>query len=99
MLRRPRRLRDARGPGLSAPVRTRLPERDAMAMAEVRRCHAQKAAYQRPEAGISGAGTAPAYGRRQNMQHSAFPPPPGWKYYLSSTVLDFAVQMGSGNPR
>ena len=38
----------------------------------------------------------------QNMQHSAFPPPrPGWKYCLtlSSTVLDFAVQMGSGNPR
>ena len=27
------------------------------------------------------------------MQHSAFPPPPGWKYYLSSTVLDCAVQM------
>ena len=33
------------------------------------------------------------------MQHPAFPPPPGWEYYLGSTVLDFAVRMGSGSPR
>ena len=38
-------------------------------------------------------------GAAKNMQHSAFPPPPGWKYYLSSTVLNFDVQMGSGDPR
>ena len=29
----------------------------------------------------------------------SLPPPPGWEYYLGSTVLDFAVRMGSGSPR
>ena len=35
---------------------------------------------------------------KQNMQHSAFPRGPPPQYYLSSTLLNFAVRMGSGDP-
>ena len=35
----------------------------------------------------------------KNLQHPAFPRGPPPQYYLDSTELNFAVRMGSGDPR
>ena len=35
----------------------------------------------------------------QNMRQRSFPPPPGWQYYIVPIELNFAVRMGSGDPR
>ena len=36
--------------------------------------------------------------KKQNMQHPAFPRGPPPQYYPGSTLLNFAVRMGSGDP-
>ena len=36
--------------------------------------------------------------QKGDVQYSAFPAPPGCKYYLNALQLDFAVRMGSGDP-